>query len=164
MLLRSRTKEDGTQNISRGGREFVAINLVPCTREAPNASPSRSPGIRFGYTGQMVGITLGTWTSNGTLVAYRIDGLDWMFTNVTTGTHLLVTPITVGSEKTDPAKASTFELRVTNWAYGVQIDAVRVAAGEKLVKLRDYPRRVEVIGDSLAAGMYTSFEGLSSWA
>ena len=87
-----------------------------------------------------------------------------MFTNVTTGTHLLVTPITVGSEKTDPAKASTFELRVTNWAYGVQIDAVRVGAGEKLVKLRDYPRRVEVIGDSLAAGMYTSFEGLSSWA
>ena len=98
------------------------------------------------------------------MVAYRVDGLDWMFTNVSTGTHLLVTPGTAGAEKADATKPSTFELRVTNWAYGVQIDAVRVGAGEKLIKLRDYPRRVEVIGDSLAAGMYTSFEGLSSWA
>ena len=110
-------------------------------------------------------ITFGTWTSDGTLVAYRINGLDWMFTNVTTaGTHLLVTPGTVGSNLTDPIKPSTFELRVTNWAYGVQLDAVSLAAGEKLIKLPDYPRRIEVIGDSLASGMYTSYEGLSSWA
>jgi hypothetical protein len=39
-----------------------------------------------------------------------------------------------------------------------------VAAGEKLVKLPDFDRRIEVIGDSLAAGMYASYEGLSSWA
>ncbi len=110
-------------------------------------------------------LTFGTWTSNGVLVAYRINGLDWMFANVTTaGSHLLVTPGTPGSNLTDPSKPSSFELRVTNWAYGVQLEAVSLSAGEKLIKLPDYSRRIEVIGDSLASGMYTSYEGLSSWA
>jgi len=36
--------------------------------------------------------------------------------------------------------------------------------GRKLFKLRDYNPRIEVIGDNLAVGMYTSYEGLSSWA
>lgn len=88
-----------------------------------------------------------------------------MFTNITAGaTHLLVNPSTPGAKLTGPVSPWTFELRVTNWAYGVQIDSVHVAAGEKLVKLPDFDRRIEVIGDSLAAGMYTSYEGLSSWA
>lgn len=46
----------------------------------------------------------------------------------------------------------------------MQIAAVHVAEGEKLIKLPAPKRRIEVIGDSLAAGMYTSYEGLSSWA
>ncbi|KAL1840850.1 hypothetical protein VTJ49DRAFT_7693 [Mycothermus thermophilus] len=124
-----------------------------------------APGIKFGYTGQTVAITFGNLTSDGVLVGYRIGGLDWMFTNITAGaTHLLVSPDTPGADLTGPINPWTFELRVTNWAYGVQIDSVHVAAGEKLVKVPDYPRRIEVIGDSLAAGMYTSYEGLSSWA
>jgi len=99
------------------------------------------------------------------LVGYRIAGLDWQFTNITAGaTHLLVSPDTPGSSLTGPVNPTTFELRVTNWAYGVQIDSVHVAAGEKLIKLPNAPRRIEIIGDSLAAGMYTSYEGLSSWA
>lgn len=98
------------------------------------------------------------------LVGYRIAGLDWQFTNATAGgTHLLVSPSTRGVNETAPFDPLTFELRVTNWAYGVQIEAVHVAAGEKLVGVRPYGRRVEVIGDSLASGMYTSYEGLSSW-
>jgi hypothetical protein len=98
------------------------------------------------------------------LVGYRIGGLDWQFTNATAGgTHLLVSPSTRGVNETAPFDPLTFELRVTNWAYGVQIEAVHVAAGEKLVGVRPYGRRVEVIGDSLASGMYTSYEGLSSW-
>ncbi|KAK3330537.1 SGNH hydrolase-type esterase domain-containing protein [Apodospora peruviana] len=124
-----------------------------------------APGIRFGYTGQTVAITFGNLTSDGVLVAYRIGGLDWMFTNVTAGgTHLLVSPTTPGSALTAPINPWTFELRVTNWAYGVQITAVHVGAGDKLIKVPEFDRRIEVIGDSLAAGMYTSYEGLSSWA
>jgi hypothetical protein len=124
----------------------------------------RAPGIKFGYTGQTVAISFGNLTSNGVLVGYRIGGLDWMFTNITAGaTHLLVSPETPGSSQTGPINPWTFEMRVTNWAYGVQIDAVHVAKGEKLVKIPDFGRRIEVIGDSLASGMYTTYEGLSSW-
>ncbi|KXX79261.1 hypothetical protein MMYC01_203980 [Madurella mycetomatis] len=124
-----------------------------------------APGIKFGYTGQTVAISFGNLTSDGVLVGYRIGGLDWMFTNITAGaTHLLVNPDTAGAGLTGPINPWTFEMRVTNWAYGVQIDAVHVAAGEKLIKLPDFNRRIEVIGDSLASGMYTSYEGLSSWA
>jgi len=97
-------------------------------------------------------------------VGYRIGGLDWSFTNITAGaTHLLVSPSTPGVKETWPFNPLTFEMRVTNWAYGVQIDSVHVAAGERLVPVKPYGRRIEVIGDSLASGMYTSYEGLSSW-
>ncbi|KAJ9155552.1 Lipase, GDSL-like protein [Pleurostoma richardsiae] len=123
-----------------------------------------APGLKFGYTGQTVAITFGNLTSDGVLIGYRIDGLDWMFTNITAGaTHLLVSPDTPGSNLTSPINPSTFEMRVTNWAYGVQISAVHVASGEKLVKLPNYPRAVEFIGDSLTSGMYTTYEGLSSF-
>ncbi|KAI8176489.1 hypothetical protein K4K54_008098 [Colletotrichum sp. SAR 10_86] len=123
------------------------------------------PGIKFGFTGQSVAITFGNETINNTLVAYRIAGLDWMHTNVTAGaTHLFVSPETPGIELTGPISPVTFEMRVTNWAYGVQIDKVHVAAGEKLVKIPDYPRRVEFIGDSLSAGMYNTYEALAGFA
>ncbi|KAK0729954.1 Lipase, GDSL-like protein [Lasiosphaeris hirsuta] len=124
-----------------------------------------APGIKFAYTGQTVAVTFGELTSPRVLIGYRIGGLDWQFTNVTAGaTHLLVSPSTPGSSQTGPISPWTFELRVTNWAFGIQIGSVHVAAGEKLIKLPDLSRRIEVIGDSLAAGMYTSYEGLSSWA
>jgi len=104
-------------------------------------------------------------TSPGVLVGYRIAGLDWQFTNITAGaTHLLVSPDTPGSNLTSPINPWTFELRVTNWAYGVQIDSIHVGTGQKLIRLPAAGRRIEVIGDSLASGMYTSYEGLSSWA
>ncbi|KAK0718871.1 SGNH hydrolase-type esterase domain-containing protein [Apiosordaria backusii] len=125
-----------------------------------------APGIKFGYTGQTVAITFGNLTTDRVLVGYRIGGLDWIFTNITAGaTHLLVSPETPGATLTaGPINPWTFELRVTNWAYGIQIDSVHVAKGEKLIKIPDFGRRIEVIGDSLSAGMYTSYEGLSSWA
>ena len=140
----------------------VVIGSVPSSLTLFSFS---APGIKFGYTGQLVAITFGNLTSDGVLVGYRIGGLDWAFTNITAGgTHLFVSPDTPGSDLTGPINPWTFELRVTNWAYGIQIHSVHVAKGEKLIKLRDYDRRIEVIGDSLAAGMYTSYEGLSSWA
>ncbi|KAF6812344.1 GDSL-like lipase acylhydrolase [Colletotrichum sojae] len=123
------------------------------------------PGIKFGFTGQTVAVTFGNDTISSTLVAYRIAGLDWMHTNVTAGaTHLFVSPETPGIELTGPVSPVTFEMRVTNWAYGVQIDKVRVGAGEKLIKIPDYPRRVEFIGDSLSAGMYNTYEALAGFA
>lgn len=124
----------------------------------------RAPGIRLGFTGKTLAITFGNWTSDGVQIGYRIGGMDWSFTNATAGgTHLLVTPETPGVGETWPFNPLTFELRVTNWAYGVQIESVHVAEGDKLVQLPSFGRRIEVIGDSLASGMYTSYEGLSSW-
>lgn len=121
--------------------------------------------MKFGFTGNRVAITFGPETFDTTLVGYRIDGQDWQFTNVSTGaTHLLVNSNTTGVSLTYPTSPSTFEMRVTNWAYGVQIAAVHVKQGEKLIKIPDFPRTIEVIGDSLSAGMYASYEGLSSFA
>ncbi|KAH8799973.1 GDSL-like Lipase/Acylhydrolase-like protein [Hyaloscypha sp. PMI_1271] len=123
------------------------------------------PGLKFGFTGNRVAITFGPETFDTTLVGYRIDGQDWQFTNVSTGaTHLLVNSNTTGVSLTYPTSPSTFEMRVTNWAYGVQIAAVHVKQGEKLIKIPDFPRTIKVIGDSLSAGMYASYEGLSSFA
>ncbi|KAI1761128.1 SGNH hydrolase-type esterase domain-containing protein [Hypoxylon sp. FL1150] len=124
-----------------------------------------APGLVFGFTGNTVAITFGDLTIDTTLVGYRIGGMDWSFTNVTAGcTHLLVTADTPGVNETYPVSPLTFELRVTNWGYGVQISQVHVAAGESLVKIAPYGRTIEVIGDSLSSGMYTSYEGLSSFA
>jgi hypothetical protein len=89
-----------------------------------------------------------------------------MFTNVThSTTHLFITQDTVGYNLTTPAGAmQTFELRVTNWAYGVQIAGVHVSSNGKLFKLPDFPKNIEVIGDSLSSGYTDTLEGLSSYA
>ncbi|PSR82914.1 SGNH hydrolase-type esterase domain-containing protein [Coniella lustricola] len=124
-----------------------------------------APGIKFGFTGETVAISFGNLTSDGVLVGYRISGLPWNFTNITSGaTHLLVGPDTPGANLTYPLSPNTLELRVTNWAYGIQIDSLHVASGESIVAVPDFSRRVEFIGDSLTAGMYTSYEGLASFA
>lgn len=121
--------------------------------------------MKFGFTGEHVAITFGPFTTDKTLIGYRINGQDWQFTNVTTNTtHLLVSPDSPSVNLTSPISTSTFELRVTNWAYGVQIGKVLVAKGENLVKLPDYDRTIEVIGDSLSAGQYATLEGLASYS
>jgi hypothetical protein len=58
----------------------------------------------------------------------------------------------------------TFELRVTNWAYGVQISGAHLSANGKLIQLPDFPKTIEVIGDSLSSGYTDTLEGLSSYA
>lgn len=100
------------------------------------------------------------------LTSDRLDGQDWLFTNVTANTtHLFITPDTIGYNLTNPTGAmQKFELRVTNYAYGVQISGVHLSANGKLVKLQDYTKTIEVIGDSLSSGYTNSFEGLSSYA
>lgn len=126
-----------------------------------------APGLKFGFQASEVAITFGKHTSEGVLVAYRIDGQDWMLTNVTANTtHHLVTPDTTGYNVTTPKSAAqTLELRVTNWAYGVQITNVHVSGGAcRLVKIPNYPRTMELIGDSLSAGQYATLEGISSYS
>jgi lysophospholipase L1-like esterase len=46
----------------------------------------------------------------------------------------------------------------------VQIKNVHVSKNEKLIKVPDYKRRIEIIGDSIACGMYATYEGLSSFS
>ncbi|GAW22465.1 hypothetical protein ANO14919_120020 [Xylariales sp. No.14919] len=124
-----------------------------------------APGLVFGFSGDTVAISFGENTVNGTLIGYRVSGMDWIFTNVTVGgTHLLVTPETPGVGETYPVNPQRFEMRVSNWGYGVQIDKVHVGAGESLIKIPPYNRTIEFIGDSLSAGDFQSYESLSSFA
>ncbi|RJE24705.1 hypothetical protein PHISCL_02970 [Aspergillus sclerotialis] len=46
----------------------------------------------------------------------------------------------------------------------IQLANVSVAADSNLVKSKEFNRKVEIIGDSLAAGQFTTYEGLSSFA
>lgn len=138
---------------------------MACLGQSITLKDFSAPGIRFGFTGDTVAVTFGDLTISSTLVAYRLSGLDWAFTNVTAGaTHLFIRPETEGTDQTGPISPHTFEMRVTNWGYGVQIGKVHVAAGHKLVKLHARPRSIEFIGDSLASGMHNSYEALAGFA
>ncbi|KAL9065867.1 MAG: hypothetical protein Q9157_007327 [Trypethelium eluteriae] len=124
-----------------------------------------APGLKFGFTGSEVAISFGNYTDDGNLIAYRYGGEDWMLTNVTANsTHQLVTSSTLGYNTTAANTTRTFELRVSNWALGVQIDSVHLSPGGRLVQLPSYDRTVEIIGDSLSAGQYATLEGIASWA
>ncbi|CAI6253216.1 unnamed protein product [Periconia digitata] len=124
-----------------------------------------APGLKFAFTGESVAITFGPHTTNTVLVAYRTAGLDWQLSNITTNaTHQFVSPSTPGLNATLPSQLPlTFELRVTNWAYGVQINAVHLAKGEKLIKVPEFSRRIEFIGDSLQSGYGAVYEALSGF-
>ncbi|KAI1658671.1 hypothetical protein F4813DRAFT_388438 [Daldinia decipiens] len=77
-------------------------------------------------------------------------------TNVTAGaTHLLVSSSTPGINKPFPVTPLTFELCVTNWAYGAQIDKVHVAAGESLIKIPSR-KRTETAPDIVVINLGTN--------
>lgn len=123
-----------------------------------------APGLKFGFRAEKVALSFGTHTSEGVLLAYRLDGQDWSLTNVTANsTQLLVDSSTLGWNLTAADAVKTLEVRVTNWAYGVQIGGVHVGGDDAtLVKIPDYTRTMEFIGDSLSAGQYGTLEGISS--
>ncbi|KAL4926379.1 SGNH/GDSL hydrolase family protein [Aspergillus undulatus] len=121
-------------------------------------------GIKFAFTGEKLALSFGEHTSNGVLVAYRIGGLNWQFANVTANDgYEFVGPWVTGLNMTDAAAQRTFELRVTNWAYGY-LSGVAVAPGAAIYKVKPFPKMVEIIGDSLSSGDFATYEGLSSWA
>lgn len=98
-------------------------------------------------------------------MGYRLSGMDWEFTNVTAGgTHQFISESTPGVNETEPFDPNVFEMRVSNWGYGVQVDKVHVSEGESIEKLAPRPRSIEFIGDSLTSGMYASYESLFSFA
>jgi len=124
-----------------------------------------APGLKFGFTGNNVALSFGPYTDAGVLLAWRIDGQDWQFSNVTANaTYQFVNAYTTGANLTAPGQYQTFEARVTNWAYGVQLAGVKVDAKAKLIKIPNYSRTIEIIGDSLSAGQYATYEGISSWS
>ncbi|KAI2873814.1 CAZyme family CE2 [Aspergillus niger] len=113
------------------------------------------PGIKLGFTGEQLAVSFGPQTSEGVLLAYRIDGLDWQFSNVTANsTYQFAGSWTPGL---DLSKNNTFEMRV-------QLAGVSVASDSQLVTVPQYNKTVEIIGDSFASGQYGTYEGLSSWA
>lgn len=124
-----------------------------------------APGLKFGFTGNNVALTFGQYTSQGVLVAYRVSGLDWQFSNVTANaTYQFVDSSNPAIGLRAAGEVLTFELRVSNWAYGVQIAGVNVDTDASLVRIPDFGRKIEVIGDSLSSGQYQTYEGVSSWA
>lgn len=110
-------------------------------------------------------MSFGNYIDDGVLLAWRIDGQDLEFINVTANaTFQFVNAGTTSANLTTAVEYQTFEMRVTNWAYGVQLTAVHVDISAKLIQLPLYGKTVEVIGDSLSAGQYATYEGISSWS
>ncbi|KAL4738774.1 SGNH hydrolase-type esterase domain-containing protein [Aspergillus similis] len=117
-----------------------------------------APGFKFAFTGERLALSFGEHTDEGVLVAYRIGGQDWQFSNVTAeDTYQFVGPWTNGVNLTESNARRTFELRV-------QLSSVSVDSAASIYKVKPFPKMVEVIGDSLSSGDFATYEGLSSWA
>ncbi|KAI9737869.1 MAG: hypothetical protein M1834_009239 [Cirrosporium novae-zelandiae] len=70
----------------------------------------------------VVAISFGNYTDQGVSVAYRVDGQDWQFSNVTANsTYQFVSPSTTGVNLTVPTNAvQTFEIRgISSCAWGL---------------------------------------------
>ncbi|KAE8389676.1 SGNH hydrolase-type esterase domain-containing protein [Aspergillus alliaceus] len=108
------------------------------------------PGVKVGFTGDKLALKFGENTSQNVLVAYRVGGLDWEFSNVTANSaYQFVKPGSPALNGTEYGDDKTFELRV--------------ASDARLVKAPEFNKTVEIIGDSLASGQYATYEGLASW-
>lgn len=106
-----------------------------------------APGVRFGFMGDNVALSFGKYTDQGILLAWRLDGQDWQFSNVTANTtYQFVSATTTGANLTQTGQMQTFEMRVTSWGYGVQLDGVKISTNGRLVKLPNYSKNVEIIG------------------
>ncbi|KAJ6261025.1 hypothetical protein Dda_3690 [Drechslerella dactyloides] len=118
-----------------------------------------APGVKFRYTGSKVAITFGENTSNNVLLSWRVSGLPWNFANVTANrSYQFVSETTQGLQA---GQETIFEFHVTNWALGVQMKAVHVAAGFAISSVPNYSRKIEMIGDSLTVGYTGTYEAMS---
>ncbi|KAM0117122.1 hypothetical protein ACP6JC_006253 [Aspergillus fumigatus] len=98
------------------------------------------------YPGQAEIITLDkkTWRNykpSAKEISYkgRLGGQDWQFSNVTANaTYQFIGPTTTGLNLTNAGDAKSFELRA----------GVSVAADATISRIDEYPKMVEIIGDS----------------
>ncbi|KAK9653473.1 hypothetical protein HCH54_003387 [Aspergillus fumigatus] len=143
-----------------------------------------APGFKLAFTGAKLALSFGQYTSQGVLVAYRLGGQDWQFSNVTANaTYQFIGPTTTGLNLTNAGDAKSFELRGRHLQTGptdtcprsvyrrnlltmstIQLAGVSVAADATISRIDEYPKMVEIIGDSLSSGDFATYEGLSSWA
>lgn len=123
-----------------------------------------APGIKTEFTGNKLAVSFGPKTSDGALVAYRVGNLDWQYSNVTADStyQFIGEESNLGDIPLETGKV--FEMRVTNWGIGVQIASVSSGSDAQLNVPPKFDKKVEVIGGSVAAGQYGTYETLSSWS
>ncbi|KAL4805360.1 SGNH hydrolase-type esterase domain-containing protein [Aspergillus unguis] len=116
-----------------------------------------APGIKLQFSGSKLAVSFGEHTSEGTLVAYRIGNLDWLFTNVTAqATYQFIGEGTEYAELPGDGD-HVFEMRV-------QIAGASVDVDDHLTKPPRFKKKVEIIGGSLTGGQYATYETISSWS
>ncbi|KAL4907761.1 hypothetical protein BDW74DRAFT_148067 [Aspergillus multicolor] len=123
-----------------------------------------APGLKLQFSGKKLALSFGEHTSEGTLVAYRIGTLDWLFTNVTADATYQFIGEGTHYEELPGDGDHIFEMRVTNWGIGVQIAGASVGVDDHLTKPPAFKRKVEIIGGSLTGGQYATYETISSWS
>lgn len=123
-----------------------------------------APGIKTEFTGNKLAVSFGPKTSDGALVAYRVGNLDWQYSNVTADStyQFIGEESNLGDIPLETGKV--FEMRVTNWGIGVQVASVSSGSDAQLNVPPKFDKKVEVIGGSVAAGQYGTYETLSSWS
>ncbi|OJJ00844.1 hypothetical protein ASPVEDRAFT_40356 [Aspergillus versicolor CBS 583.65] len=123
-----------------------------------------APGIKLRFSGPKLAISFGENTNEGTMIAYRIGTLDWLFSNVTADSTYQFVGEGTQYEELPGDGEHIFEMRVTNWGIGVQMAGASVDVDHYLSKPPTFKRKVEIIGGSLTGGQYATYETLSSWA
>ncbi|EAA63262.1 hypothetical protein AN3294.2 [Aspergillus nidulans FGSC A4] len=128
--------------------------------DAPEISyKGRAPGLKLQFSGKKLALSFGEHTSEGTLVAYRIGTLDWLFTNVTADATYQFVGEGTHYEELPGDGDHIFEMRV-------QIAGVSVDVDDHLTKPPTFKKKVEIIGGSasLTGGQYATYETLSAWS
>nr|ABF50860.1 acetylxylan esterase [Aspergillus nidulans] len=118
-----------------------------------------APGLKLQFSGKKLALSFGEHTSEGTLVAYRIGTLDWLFTNVTADATYQFVGEGTHYEELPGDGDHIFEMRV-------QIAGVSVDVDDHLTKPPTFKKKVEIIGGSasLTGGQYATYETLSAWS
>ncbi|KAL4913968.1 SGNH hydrolase-type esterase domain-containing protein [Aspergillus aurantiobrunneus] len=116
-----------------------------------------APGLKLQFSGSKLALSFGEHTNDGTLVAYRIGTLDWLFTNVTADATYQFVGEGTEYEELPGDGDHIFEMRV-------QIAGASVDIDDHLRKPPAFEKKIEIIGGSLTGGQYATYETISSWS
>ncbi|KAJ5234650.1 uncharacterized protein N7469_003818 [Penicillium citrinum] len=149
----------GRWDSQHGGRSSSPVFPIPLPLATiANDDPDiRAPGIKTEFTGNKLAVSFGPKTSDGALVAYRVGNLDWQYSNVTADStyQFIGEESNLGDIPLETGKV--FEMRV-------QVASVSSGSDAQLNVPPKFDKKVEVIGGSVAAGQYGTYETLSSWS